>query len=452
MSSLDLDIHQYSISDMEQLFKLKPNKKYTSSDIELRETELRTQLLSSGHIDKRLKRDLILFLTNVKQNLITTYGLHNKNPAPTTLNIPPLDESPNYPSSHNNLVSAPVYYPSINTKQNETETPISIQNSRINEIRSSSNTPFSYTQNSDFLPGTLNPLTTRILSRFISVDTRFRDSPYTTLSSDFSVHLPNRIQKVVSLELSSIEISPFSIQNISESLGNHYIHISVFYDNTQFLGDLCSGITPPSMTNYKFVLPDGQYTPTKLIDLLNLSFQEQNSTLSIHIDSYSGNTIIGSTNPNIVSISFDFSTDINGDTDKQDYFSKLGRLLGFNKRKYSGKISYMSETIINPYIALSYFFLSVDDFQNNSPPLFIPAFSRMTMSPSIIARMSLLKQSSNDHHILQPVQMVSEPRRYFGPIDIQRFHIRLLDAYGRILDMNGADYSFCLLLHVVYDL
>jgi hypothetical protein len=76
----------------------------------------------------------------------------------------------------------------------------------------------------------------------------------------------------------------------------------------------------------------------------------------------------------------------------------------------------------------------------------------MTMPPSIIARMSLLKQSSNDHHILQPIQMVSEPRRYFGPIDIQRFHIRLLDTYGRVLDMNGADYSFCLLLHVVYDL
>jgi hypothetical protein len=143
---------------------------------------------------------------------------------------------------------------------------------------------------------------------------------------------------------------------------------------------------------------------------------------------------------------------MNGEKDKQDYFSKLGRLLGFNKRKYSGKISYMSETIINPYIALSYFFLSIDDFQNNSPPLFIPAFSRMTIPPSIIARISLLKQSSNNHHVLQPVQMVSEPRRYFGPIDIQRFHIRLLDAYGRVLDMNGADYSFCLLLHVVYDL
>jgi hypothetical protein len=46
---------------------------------------------------------------------------------------------------------------------------------------------------------------------------------------------------------------------------------------------------------------------------------------------------------------------------------------------------------------------------------------------------------------------ISEPRTYFGPMDITRLHIRLLDAYGRILDMNGADYSFCLLFNVVYD-
>jgi hypothetical protein len=305
MSSLDLDINRYSIFDMEQLFKLQKNKKYTSTDIELRETEIRTQLLSSGHIDKRLKRDLILFLTNVKRDLI---GAHcTKMPPPTTLNVPTLDASPNYPSLQDNIsASEPVYYPSINTKQNETITPISIKNSRINEIRSSSTTPFSYTQNSDFLPGTLNPLTTRILSRLISVDTRFRDSPYTTLSSDFSIHLPNRIQKVVSLELSSIEISPFSIQNISESLGNHYIHVSVFYNDVN-----CSDELSPSI--YTFVLPDGQYTPTKLIDVLNFLFQEQHSNLSVYIDSYSGNTIIETTdNDNTISISFDFSTDMNG--------------------------------------------------------------------------------------------------------------------------------------------
>ena len=413
MSSLDLDIHHYSISDMEQLFKLKSNIKYTSSEIELRESEIRTQLLSSGHIDKRLKRDLIFFLTNVKQNLIRVKCTDK--PPLTTL-TPPLDVYPNYPV----LENAPVYSPFV---KSENTKPISIPNIRADEILSNSQTSFTYTQNSDFLPGVMNPLTTRTLSRFVSVDTRFRDSPYATLSSDFTLHLPNRILKVVSLELSSFEISPFSIQNISQSLGNNFLHIH-FIDSS-----------------HTFILPDGQYDSIKLIEQLNCLFQEY--ALSIYTETVSGNTVIECEDP----ISIDFTTDINGDKDKQDYFSKLGRLLGFTKRKYSGN-TLISETNINPYAALPYFFLSIDDFQNNSPPLFLPAFSHMNTPTSIIARISLLK---NDH-ILQPVQIVSEPRRYFGPIDIQRLNIRLLDTYGRILDMNGADYSFCLLLHVVYDL
>jgi hypothetical protein len=410
--SLDLDIHHYSISDMEQLFKLKPTVKYTSSDIELREAEIRTQLLSSGHIDKQLKRDLIFFLTNVKQDLIRV-KCPDKPPFTT---LPPLGASVSPVITH---VETPVYYPFV---KSENTVPITIPNIRTNEIISNPQTPFTYTQNSDFLPGVMNPLTTRTLSRLVSVDTRFRESPYTTLSSDFTLHLPNRILKVVSLELSSFEISPFSIQNVSQSLGNNFLHVH-FIDSS-----------------HTFVLPDGQYDSLKLMDQLNGLFQEY--ALSIYTDPVSGNTVIECEDP----ISIDFTTDMNGDKDKQDYFSKLGRLLGFTKRKYSGNIL-ISETNINPYAALPYFFLSIDDFQNNSPPLFLPAFSHMTTPTSIIARISLLK---NDH-ILQPVQIVSDPRRYFGPIDIQRLNIRLLDTYGRILDIN-ADYSFCLLLHIVYDL
>ena len=146
MSSLDLDIHRYSISDMEQLFKLKKNKNYTGSEIELRETEIRTQLLSSGHIDKRLKRDLITFLTNVKNHLINVKCSKDKIKPLTSLNVPPLDSS-NYPVFENPIKTppVPVYNPLINTNKldNENEQKISIPNIRTNEIISSSKTHFS---------------------------------------------------------------------------------------------------------------------------------------------------------------------------------------------------------------------------------------------------------------------------------------------------------------------
>ena len=48
--------------------------------------------------------------------------------------------------------------------------------------------------------------------------------------------------------------------------------------------------------------------------------------------------------------------------------------------------------------------------------------------------------------------IVTEPRRYFGPVDLQRLHIRLLDEHGRVLQMNNANFSFCINLKTAYDL
>jgi hypothetical protein len=67
IESLDLDIHHYSITDLEAFFKLKPKTIYTADDIELKEYQIREQLLSSGHINRRFKRDLIEFLESAKQ-------------------------------------------------------------------------------------------------------------------------------------------------------------------------------------------------------------------------------------------------------------------------------------------------------------------------------------------------------------------------------------------------
>ena len=70
MEQLDLDINNYTINDIEKFFMFKPKSGYTAVQVELRETQIREQLLSSGHIDKRMKRDLIEFLNSAKEWLI----------------------------------------------------------------------------------------------------------------------------------------------------------------------------------------------------------------------------------------------------------------------------------------------------------------------------------------------------------------------------------------------
>ena len=413
MSDLDLDIQNYSISDMETFFRLKSTTKYSASDIEQREYKIREQLLSSGHINKQVKRDLIEFLNKVKNALIQ-YKCPSTTPISSSQKKP-LDSS-NYPSN--------IQYPPSNVRENE--------------IQHRNTIPFVYTQNSDYLPGILNPIQTRTLTRCISIDTRFRDFVYTTQSSDFALNLPNKIQKVVSIQLNAIEFSPNALYNISDSLQNNYLNITIHTFSLQEY-------------THCFIIPDGKYSSDELIFLLNQLFLEKLNTpftfLFWKINPYGSNKIILSTTATntIQSITFDFTLNKEGlsDSNTADYFCKLGRVLGFTKRKYSGKNTYTSETAINTNIAFTYLFLVIDDFQNNSPPSFISVFQKTNMSNSILARIQMNNNSE--------IKFVSEPRKYFGPIDITKLQIKLLDAYGRVLDMNGSDYSFCLLLHSVYD-
>ena len=42
-------------------------------------------------------------------------------------------------------------------------------------------------------------------------------------------------------------------------------------------------------------------------------------------------------------------------------------------------------------------------------------------------------------------------RFYFGPVDIQRLELQILDEYGRVIDLNNMDYSMALNLVCLYD-
>jgi hypothetical protein len=94
--------------------------------------------------------------------------------------------------------------------------------------------------------------------------------------------------------------------------------------------------------------------------------------------------------------------------------------------------------------------LAVDDFNNSANNTFITAFNRSILNPNILARISVKGRYFN-MLTEDNLSIVSEPRKYFGPVDIQRLRIRLYDDFGRILDMNNANFSFCLVFTMMYD-
>jgi hypothetical protein len=428
MENLDLDINNYSLKDLERFFKLKST--YNSNDVELKEYQIREQLLKSGHIDKRLKRDFISFLTNAKNLIINA-------------KCKPIEKPPT-------IIPKNYQLDTLNTPLSK------IPLTRETELVQRPETQYIYTNNSDYFPGVINPLNKRIITKCLNIDTKFRDTLTTTQSSDFTIQLTTKLNKVVSMELSAIEL-PFTFYNISQHNGNNYLYLKIIYD--------------PSTIHEEnnFIIPDGNYTAIELINKLNsiISPKDESGILIdpdsifsyIHFKldvtengSGSGKVIVESFGEKaeiIKSINFDFTKNINGISDSTNIATRIGWTLGFNRAYYENDLYYIGESIIdcnnNRYI-----YLSIDDYNKNSNNSFISVFNQSILNDDIIARISIegsLGTIKNNKMIF-----ITEPRQYFGPVDIQRLRIRLFDEFGRILQMNGSNYSFCLKLNLLYDL
>ena len=436
MDKLDLDINNYSLKDIEKFFQLKPNSKYSSSDVELKESQIREQLINSGHINKRIKRDLIQFLTLAKQWIIFVKCNNGEQRQPTTI-------PKNYMLDNLNI-------------------PLSKEpNPRTDELIDRPKTQFIYSNTSEFFPGVINPLNTRIITKCLNIDTRFRDNLYNTQSSDFTLQLPTKFNKVVSMSLSAVEL-PVSFYGISSNNGNNYLNLRIIYnfnDHPELI-----------LTHDKiFIIPDGSYTPSDLIDTINFVIKPKNNCLSSNDPDYIFNfikfelditpngsgtrrvTILTEENDviNIKQMIIDFTKNIDGIHDNTNISTKIGWNLGFTKPKYHGEIFYVGETIIEP--TAKYIYLAIDDFNNNSNNHFVTAFNKSILSTDVLARISI-KESSINSVIENDFNLVTEPRLYFGPVDIQRLRVRLFDEFGRVLSMNNSNYSFCLTLKLLYDL
>ena len=242
MDNFDFDINNYSITDIETFLKLK--KRYTISDVELSETTIREQLLNSSNINKKHKRDLITFLENAKKILINV-KFNNESLKPTTISKnDPLDKT-NFPYQKPSL-------PYL----------------REGDLIHRENLQFIHTKTEDFVPGTLNPLNTRTIIKCLTIDTRFRENIISTQSSDFTIQLPFKLNKVVSTELISFEL-PIQLYGISANYGNNYFFISIDYL------DVSNSTTLHRTGKQLIVIPDGNYNSYDLLNTINLELSKK---------------------------------------------------------------------------------------------------------------------------------------------------------------------------------
>ncbi len=421
-ANFDLNIKNYTIKELEELFELPSN--YDESIIEIQETKLRQNILSDRSIIAVTKNNTLDFINKVRKAL--TENLKT-NLTPNT-NVAKLAK--NWENIYN---------------MNKTLESSDLVSAGSTNIIKRQVTPYGQSSPSEFYQGTINPLNKRILRQNINIDTRFRENYYTTTASNFHVDLPLRLTEVVSLQLSALEL-PNTFYVISQVFGNNFFVLET------------PGEEPLVVT-----IPDGNYDYLALQTYINnflvktgvpaaynnIKFLADLSTGPL---GGSGKMVVGlKAALTISSFSINFLTDRYGNEDRQTPLPlKLGWLMGFRDGYYENNTTYVSEGIIN-LLGPRYIYLVVDDFNNSVLDGFYGAFTSSILNKNILARISL--QGSVFNYLSKDnFNLISTPRQYFGPVDIQKLQIQLLDEYGRILNLNNMDYSFCLTFQTVYDL
>jgi hypothetical protein len=421
-SNFDLNIKNYTIKELEDIFELPPN--YDESIVEMQETKLRQNILNNKDVLSPIKTNTLNFISQIKNSLIN--NMKNNNPltglktlAKTYQNVYNLDK---------------------NLQQSET-----FDTSSASIIKQQP-TPYGQSMPSEFYQGTLNPLAKRILRQNINIDTRFRENYYATKASNFHVDLPIRLTEVVSLQLSALEL-PSTFYVISQIFGNNFFELEI------------TGEEPLIVT-----IPDGNYDYIGLQEYINNFLENLSPSPYANIQMIadintpagtgpmagSGKMVLGSSS-GTQQFSINFLTDHYGNEDRQTPLPlKFGWLMGFRQGYYENALTYISEGVIN-LLGPRYIYLVVDDFNNSVNDGFYGAFTSSILNKNILARISLqgsvFNLLSKDN-----LNLITTPRQYFGPVDIQKLQIQLLDEYGRILDLNNMDYSFCLSFQTIYDL
>lgn len=343
--------------------------------------------------------------------------------------------------------------------------------------------------------GSGNPINRKTVSKLLNIDSRFRTNYVSTTSTDYLIDLPYQINNVIEIKLCDLEL-PSTYHPISPNLHNNYFWVAT-YTADQIIQNT------PNL--YYIYIKGGNYYFDNLITLINETFKKisvdgafrpESLPISMSFDLNYNNLGGVGNGTGLVSIGLFSSADISGNipgyleninvtpvtgikridlnfegseingltyskkiTDNKSkalYYEKantpieqrIGWMFGYRKGYYSDALYSISESILN-ILGPQYLFLIVDDFNKSNNVNFISTSRYGLLPDNIIARISLKSsafsiQSQNDFSVY------AEPRYYFGPVNINKIHVRMVDEFSRPLDLNNADFSFTLRMTTVY--
>jgi hypothetical protein len=291
------------------------------------------------------------------------------------------------------------------------------------------------------------------------------------------------------MQLGSIEI-PGTYYQISRELGNNYFWFE--------WADPSENTPTPPLRKYYIEIPEGNYSRINMQYTINAEIlkatkakQPERSHPQLLIHEQTGKTLFSIKNTNINLIPNLNKTDLSFNIyfNKEKY-SKIGTHIGPVDSEYKlldiqtnygvvGSIGWVlgfrfGSYIYNPttsnktpaYISegcydgwgSKYLYLVIDDFNKNASNLSITNYNSSLGSANILARIPTDSASSNNFKngsIMQSNNLKDDysirKRDYFGPVDITKLGIQLIDDLGRKVNLNNMDFSFALNINSLYD-
>jgi len=438
MNNFDLDISNYDIDDLKNFLNIDALS-FDYADLQRSVKKKIAQIMGIERYGSGEKKNLIKFVNQINLKLVEQIKLENK-----------------IAEFHRN--------PSLEIKDPETKyefPPHKKESSNQHETK-------------------------KIISQ-LSIDTKFRKNYLFTKSTDFYIDLPMALKNILSMRMESFEINN-TIYNISSKRKT----------NKMYVKKTTVGNT---VTEATIVIPDGNYTAVSLANYLNnaggplntigvnIEFNastqktrfvavdgggavEINSKLVINFD-YEAKC--GASNIDKSQEQFKTSAERNLNTriknpkdpicnpcpagsniepdasklEKRITTTSLGWILGFRKEKYFGSHEHISPCLYD-FNVIKYMFLCIDDFQKSMHEVVKIVYEDSFLQKNILSRIPVNPNVNNQLLIFHETDTVRK-RNYFGPVNIKRMHIQLIDEYGELVDLNEQDFSFNLEFEVLYE-
>jgi len=323
----------------------------------------------------------------------------------------------------------------------------------------------------------INPLPKNTTSTLLNINTKFRKNFYETSATDFVLDLPEEFKNVVSITVVSVQI-PNSNYTFCSSYGTNEFTVELF--------DLSKNPTQtihPNQQKHVIKIKEGIYTGPILQDYLNTNVFTQRSAncdlrrIGCKYDGISRKFRFfrdfrtfqegGLIDPVLVpgdpetDVNYGFNIDFRLEEDKDRPIQmNMGWILGYRQQYYNWDEDYVDPSGVNfkldqgynpeavyDNLGSRYFILCIDDFNKNySNTLSSPFTESVFNNETAIAKVPNNPNSVNFDDIFYQSR-----RNYFGPVNIKKLKIQLLDELGRVVDLNNNDFSFSIQIEQLYD-